>query len=74
MVEKTKEIREQRGEKKHSKALRCLNVISDRSNRRPFREKKQRIQKKTTLLGFYYFISATEGESLTKKDKEMRSE
>lgn len=35
--------------KKHSKALWCLNVISDRSNRQAFREKKQRIQKESTL-------------------------
>lgn len=60
------------GKKKHSKALWCLNVISDRSNRQAFREKKQRIQKKVNT-GYYYFISATEGESLTK-DKDMRSE
>ena len=36
-------------EKSTPKLCGVLNVISDRSNRQAFREKKQRIQKKSTL-------------------------
>lgn len=76
MVEKTNERRERgrEGGGGTQKALWCLTVISDRSNRQACREKGRRYRKKKKSQHWLLLFHQRHRGREADKDKDMRSE